>query len=283
MDQSGSPEPTHKGEKLNLNPPGATASLAEQARQGEIDPDRPVKLLQTLLKAIVVNPSIEKGLIDKDDLTLSGDGTAIHIHSDARCHHIKEYISTDKFDILRRYSDPSATYGFDSDLGSYYFGYTGYLLGVHSEADKIDLPVSLMIEPARDHDSTISIKALNQFRALYPEVKVSNYCLDSASDNEATFALCLDWNITPVIDLNGRRGKDRKSGTISIDSKGIPHCQAGVEMDLAGFDKTHNAYKYRCPLVMKKIKECPYWDSCSRTDYGRTYYQKCTMFVKRQG
>ncbi len=46
-------------------------------------------------------------------------------------------------------------------------------------------------------------------------------------------------------------------------------------MDLAGFDKTHNVYKYRFPLVLKKIKECPYWDSCSRTDYGRTYYQKC--------
>lgn len=254
-----------------------------QARQGEIDPDRPVKLLQTLLKAIVLNPSIEKGRIDMDDLTHSGDGTAIHIHSDARGHHIEEYMGTDKFETLRRYSDPSATYGFDSDLGSYYFGYTGYLLGVHSQADKIDLPVSFMIEPARDHDSTISIKALNQFRAFYPEVKVSNYGLDSANNSEAAFALCLDWNITPVIDLNARRGKDRKSGTISIDSKGIPHCQAGVEMDLTGLDKTHNAYKYRCPLVMKKIRECLHWDSCSRTSYGRTCCQKCDSVRKKTG
>lgn len=54
-------------------------------------------------------------------------------------------------------------------------------------------------------------------------------------------------------------------------------------MDLTGFDKTHNAYKYRCPLVMKKIRECLHWDSCSRTSYGRTCCQKCDNVHKKAG
>lgn len=282
-DFSGTPTPSKKGEKLNTNQPGATTSLADQAREGEIDPDRFIKLLQTLLKVTAVDPSIQKGLINADGLTLSGDGTAIHVHADARGHHIKGYLGTDKFDTLRRYSDPDAGHGFDSDLGSYYFGYTGFFQAVHNEEEQVDLPLFFMIEPAKSHDSITAIKGLSQFRDLYPEIKIANYCLDSASDNEATFRLCLDWGITPVIDLNGRRGKDRKSGTISIDSKGIPHCQAGVEMDLAGFDKTHNAYKYRCPFAMGKIKQCPHWAVCSRTSYGRTFYQKCDNIREKTG
>lgn len=170
---------------------------------------------------------------------------------------------------------PDAGYGFDSDLGQYYYDQTLYLHGVHNREAKVDLPINFMIEPAKEHDSILAIKALSQTRELYPDAKISYYCLDSASDNEAAFQLCLDWGNTPVIDLNARRGKDRKSGSITISSMGIPTCMASVEMYLTGLDKTHNAYKYRCPLVMKKISECPHRESCSRTNYGRTFYMKC--------
>ena len=274
IDQSGTPNPTRKGEKMNLNPPGATTSLAIQAQMGEISPERSIRILQTLFKEIAVEPSIAFGLIDPDNLILSGDGTAVHVHASNRGHHLLEYLGTENFDTLRRYSDPDASIGFDSDTGDYYFGYTGYFNVVHNRDKNIDLPIHFMIESARDHDSTISIKAINQVRHLYPNINITHLCLDSASDNEATFQLCENWSIDPVIDLNKRRGKGTEKSGVTISSTGKPICRADTEMYCTGFDKTHNAYKYRCPYVMKKISECPHRDECSRGTYGLSIYLK---------
>ncbi|WP_323088574.1 transposase [Allobaculum sp. JKK-2023] len=281
IDQSGTPNPTRKGEKMNLNPPGATTSLAIQAQMGEIDPERSIRILQALFKEIAVEPSIAMGLIDPGNLILSGDGTAVYVHANNRGHHLLEYTGTEKFDTLRRYSDPDASIGFDSDKGDYYFGFTGYFNVVHNSDKNIDLPIHFMIESAREHDSTISIKAINQVRHLYPNINITHLCLDSASDNEATFQLCENWSINPVIDLNKRRGKGTEKGSVTISSTGKPICKSGEERCCTGFDKTHNAYKYRCPYVMKRISECSHRDECSKGTYGLSVYLKCNSARER--
>lgn len=63
-DQSGSPNPSHKGEKLNLNPPGAAAQLAARAENGILDEDRPNRFQQMLYRLLALDPSVEQGLID---------------------------------------------------------------------------------------------------------------------------------------------------------------------------------------------------------------------------
>lgn len=281
IDQSGTPNPTRKGEKMNLNPPGATTSLAIQAQMGEIDPERSIRILQVLFKEIAVEPSIAMGLIDPGNLILSGDGTAVYVHANNRGHYLLEYTGTEKFDTLRRYSDPDASIGFDSDKGDCYFGFTGYFNVVHNSDKNIDLPIHFMIESAREHDSTISIKAINQVRHLYPNINITHLCLDSASDNEATFQLCENWSINPVIYLNKRRGKGTEKGNVTIPSTGKPICKSGEEMYCTGFDKTHNAYKYRSPYVMKRIPECSHRDECSKGTYGLSVYLKCNSARER--
>lgn len=281
IDQSGTPNPARKGEKLNLNPPGATNSLAIQAQMGEICPERSIRILQTLFKVIAVEPSIAMGLIDPGNLILSGDGTAVYVHANNRGHHLLEYIGTEEFDTLRRYSDPDASIGFDSDKADYYFGYTGYFNVVHNSDKNIDLPIHFMIESAREHDSILSIKAINQVRHLYPNINITHLCLDSASDNEATFQLCESWSINPVVDINKRGGKGTEKGNVTISAAGKPICKAGEEMYCTGFDKTHNAYKYRCPYVMKRIPECSHRDKCSKGTYGLSIYLKCNSARER--
>ena len=39
-----------------------------------------------------------------------------------------------------------------------------------------------------------------------------------------------------------------------------------------GYDIQRDRKKYRCPLAMGKIKECPYKEQCSSSDYGRVIY-----------
>lgn len=279
----GSPAPTSKGEKLNLNTASATVILADEAMKSVIDEDRPNRIHQLLVRFLAVDPSVKRGLISGSRLTVSGDGTALHVHSNSMGHHIKRLKETSEYEQLRHYSDPDAGYGFDSDMGQYCFGYTLYLNAVHNPDLDVDLPTLFSLYPARDHDSTLAIKSLNNHLEIFPDLRPSFFCLDSASDNEATFRLCLHYGITPVIDLNGRRGKDRKTGNITVDSKGVPSCQNGTPMALQGFDKTRGAFKYRCPFKMKKVSSCPHVETCCRNEYGRTFYLKAENIRDQTG
>lgn len=236
-----------------------------------------------LYRLLALDPSVEQGLIDPGRVILSGDGSAFHIHANSKGHHIPALKGTPGFDDLRHYSDPEADTGFDSDLGSYYYGYTLYFTAVHNQEYQIDLPILFSMYPTRDHDSLLSIRMLNNTMEIADNLNITHCCMDSASYNEATFRYCLNKGIIPVIDYNGRRGKDKKIGDIRIDPKGIPVCQSGEPMALQGFDRTHNAWKFRCPLVMGKIDHCPFQTECCKTAYGRTYYQKCENIREQTG
>ncbi|MGH4138398.1 hypothetical protein [Clostridium sp.] len=43
-----------------------------------------------------------------------------------------------------------------------------------------------------------------------PQFNISNYVLDSANDNYATYELCSKWNINPFIDLNSKNKENPK-------------------------------------------------------------------------
>lgn len=171
--------------------------------------------------------------------------------------------------------DPEANIGWDSDLGVYYFGHSTYSLASHNKEHSIDLPTFFTLVPASQHDSLTGITALAQFKNLNKDFKIEHFCLDSAHDNNATFNLCHEWNIHPIIDLNKRNtGKAKYIDEITLNENLEPVCQSGQVMTYWGNCKNQYRLKYRCPLVTRKIDTCPYKDTCQKTEYGRVIYIK---------
>ena len=94
-------------------------------------------------------------------LTISGDGTSVHAHSNPNGHILpspahtlsqQEYAS-----LPRHYSDPDASWGWDSDLDSFYFGYTLFQLSCHN-------PVLLFHKGSATSGIRCALWSCNRFR-----------------------------------------------------------------------------------------------------------------------
>lgn len=259
-----------KGEKLNNVQTGKTKELYEKYVNGASDDDRPEIILHKIFKALAIDTSDSLGLLDSEGIIASGDGSAAWVHASPFGHKVDG-----QPDDIRRYSDPSANIGWDSDKTAYYFGYSTYFLATHviKDGKAFDLPLQFNLVPASQHDSITVFSSLAQFRALNHDIKINHLCLDSAHDNQSTFKLCHEWNINPVIDLN-KRGKGHKkyNDEFTIDENGTPVCKNNVPMTYDGYSKDRHRFKFRCPLATGKIKECPFKDKCSDSPYGRTVY-----------
>ncbi len=273
-------KPSHKpakGQKLPNKHPDITKTLASYVASGRDIPFHFEEALQKLFLIAAVVPSMELGLIDNDNLTLSGDGTCVHTHANSlghkRCNCFKNGISNCK--CPRHYSDPNASFGWDSDLNSYYFGYTLYMLSYHNNTANADLPVLIRFLDARRHDSVSGIVALAELRKMAPYLNIKNICFDSANDNYPTYELCAKWNINPFIDLNSNRGKPSTiPDNITIDKDGTPLCQAGHRMVNWGYCPQKHSRKWRCPVACGKKVSCTSKEKCSNSSYGRCIYTK---------
>ena len=87
------------------------------------------RVLQKIFAAVAVNPSINMGLIPKD-VDISGDGTCIETGAShygkkvCKCEENGNY----KCRCPRKFSDPNATWGWDSSKEQWFYGYTGYFI-----------------------------------------------------------------------------------------------------------------------------------------------------------
>lgn len=234
--------------------------------------------LNILFNKLAVEFSLSKGLIEKE-MVLSGDGSALHIHSN----HYGTPVKEDR--NLRFYSDVDADIGYDSALECFYFGYSEYNLSVHNDKCKIDLPVFLTLAKASQHDAITSIKSLAAFMNINKHFKPTHICLDSASDNYAMFDYASYLKITPIIDLNKRNtGNNIYAPFNDISENGVPVCQNNEEMKYFGCEYKRRRHKYRCPHY-KDLKncKCPFKESCSKSEYGRTVYIKFDKDIKLFG
>lgn len=266
-----------KGEKLPNKHPDIVAKCIDFASSGRDFPFHYEKLLQELFSLIAVVPSLELGLIPDSPLTVAGDGTCVHCHSNPLgrkvCKCRESGIYNCKCD--RRYPAFDASYGWDSDLNTWFYGYTLYTLSTYNKELHIDLPLHLRFLDARRHDSVSAIVALHEIHLLNPLLNIQNLCLDSAHDNYPTYQLCKDWGIIPFIDLNSNRGRPKTiPDEIIIDKDGTPLCLAGHKMVYWGLSSIRKGYKWRCPLKCGKVDECSCQSSCSPSNYGRVIYTK---------
>jgi len=226
--------------------------------------------LQSLFNAVAVIPSLDTGFIDSKDGILSGDGSSLHAHASQNGHKVKE--GSDLDDIYR-YSAPDADIGWDSDLESFYLGYTYYNIAYHNPLRNIDLPVFISLEKASRHDALTCLSASAQFFDMCSGLHPKYMCLDFASDSLPIYQFFRQHNVIPVIDHNQRgHSTAAAAGQEYIDKDGIPVCASGEKMIPFGYDIQRCRKKYRCPLVMGKIDACGHVDECSSSAYGRVRY-----------
>lgn len=263
-----------KGKKLPSKKPGVVGRIVDRILRGRRFDRRHELILQRIFADVCVKQSIDLGLI-KTTLSISGDGTCIKTgasHFGVKTCECEAFLC----DCPRKFSDPNATWGWDSHNNQWFYGYTGYFISTYNKTLKIDLPIYLRLVDAKRHDSISAVVALAEFRDLYPALTVDTFISDSASDNYPTYELLNHWNINAVIDLNSKNKGNRKyPAHLTIDEKGIPICPGGHKMIANGFcGKDRCRLKWRCPRVLGKVQCSEACDNCSPSKYGRVIYTK---------
>lgn len=270
------PKPKGKHQKASENRSSITDSLVSRILDGKDLPFNFEARLQKLFYTIAVLPSLKCGLIPDSSLTISGDGTSVHAHSNPNGHILpspahtlsqQEYAS-----LPRHYSDPDASWGWDSDLDSFYFGYTLFQLSYHNPVLHADIPLLLRFTSARRHDSVSFLVAFHELEKHMPGLSIKNMCLDSAMDNLPTYRLLKTRNISALIDLNSKSGHPKTiHDNIRIDKNGTPVCAAGLPMVPNGNDYSSKGHigcqMWRCPYGKDHKTKCRC--SCTSSIYGR--------------
>ena len=265
-----------RGEKANFDQEKTKRLAAEYSKNPDCDKNRLTRKLEQLFDLLVVRPSCEYfSILEEKNLTLSGDGTAIPIHSSPYGNRVENPVD-DKH--THRYGDPKADWGFDSYNEKFYFGHSLFVIAFHRMG--LDLPVFMDMNPASTHDSIPMITALAHMLDVNHSLKPQNMCFDAAGDGKHNHELLLNLGIRPFIKRNShfkkadkvelRNAKTAPDGTKEHFNKdGVPVCMAGVAMPRNGYDKKLKASMFRCPVATGRIKSCPHEKECNKTPYGR--------------
>ena len=249
--------------------PGIVQRLVDKILCGRRFNLRPERHLQKIFADVCVDSSRELGIIG-NEIDVSGDGTCIETgasHYGVKICECKDF----RCDCRRRFSDPNATWGWDSHNERYFYGYTGYFISTYTRELKADLPLYLRLVEAKRHDSVSAVVALAEFRDLCPDFKVNAFIHDSAADNTATYDLLDKWNIDAVIALS-ERGNFKYPPHLNLNADGIPVCMGGHNMVRWGKCPDRDRIKFRCPFKLGKVSDCDCTATCSTSDYGRTIY-----------
>ena len=251
--------------------------LVTQILKGKSLKRRPERIFQSIFEKIAVEPSANLGLLgNTSKLSVSADGTCIDTGASSRG--VKVCSCRDKgiynCDCKRNFSDPNASWGWDSYHERWYYGYSGFLFSVYNKSLKLDLPIYLRVVEARRHDSSSGVIALTELKEIYSNFTFKHFIGDSAFDNKPTYELLDKWSIAAIIALNKRAEANFKYHQPELNEHGIPVCQAGNEMKAHGACPGRGRYKWRCPLATGLVSSCDFKSECSPSKYGRTFYTR---------
>ena len=227
--------------------------------------DQPYARLFQIFHLVFLKHSDDLGLIDLNNLVLSGDGT--EVVTSARNRYRKLCNCSDRNCSCNRwYSQPDTDCGYDSSRHKYYYGYDLYMLTA-ADSDN-DLPVFPLLNRASMHDSFGLCYTYHAMKAFLKEANVTEALLDSAHDVMAIYRFCQKNSISAIIDLNERGGISFKyKNSYTIDDAGVPMCQAGLKMIRDGYEKSRMRYKFRCPNCYHDDGiHCEF--TCSDSPYG---------------
>ncbi len=228
-------------------------------------------IIKEIFDAVFVSHSQELGLIDLDNLIISGDGSKLPTW--ASPYGEKICGCKEKCDCIRKLLDKEAEWGWDSYRKQWVYGYTYYELVTQDH----ELPIVIHLASVNRHDSVLSVYAMEEAKERRLSAKYASF--DAASDAYDIYLLGIKhWNVGLVIPLNEtNKGNRNHSPPIAITEDGTPICQAGLRMANWGFCKDSCRIKWRCPVVaLKGYKDfdCPFFSSCTDSQYGRVIFTK---------
>ena len=228
-----------------------------------------------IFKSQFLDVSVENGLIDLDNLAISGDGTPVYTGARERktrtCNCLEKGIRDCKCN--RIYHQPDCNIGWDSHRNRHYFGYDLYMLTASDSEN--DLPVFPFLGPASRHDSHGFLYNWFSMQQYLPDAHVTKLLLDSAHDAMAYYEYCRDHGIRPFIDLNDKCGRPPVyKDDFTIDHDGVPVCKEGLRMRRDGTETAKGRTKFKCPRISFAggLPACTCEHPCSDAKYGRTVH-----------
>ena len=246
--------------------------LLKKLQEAPPSTDTPFSSLLALFKKEALDVSVNKGLIDPENLSIAGDGMPVVTSARERKHRVCECAAKgiNNCSCDRYFSQPDCDVGWDSSRNCFYHGYDLYML-VASDSES-SLPIFPMLGPASRHDSHGFVYAYFSMKSFFPDYHVNKLILDSAHDAMPIYEYCKKNGIVPFIDLNEKRGINIKyKNDFTIGKDGVPICKAGRKMNHDGTEPSKYRIKFRCPLASRKYG-CSCSTPCSDSKYGRTVH-----------
>ncbi|MCI8796060.1 MAG: hypothetical protein HFG89_04280 [Dorea sp.] len=268
-------KPDKKGQKA---PPAEKVTVYDLLDRFEIEPPKefdPAARLFEIFKSQFLDTSVNQGLIDLDNLAVSGDGTPVYTGARERrtrtCDCLEKGIRDCK--CSRIYHQPDCNIGWDSHRERHYFGYDLYMLTASDSEN--DLPIFPLLGPASRHDSHGFWHNFFSMKQFLPQANVTKLLLDSAHDAMAYYQYCSEHGIKPFIDLNGKGGRPPVyKDDFTVGDDGVPVCKEGFRMRLDGTEPSKGRTKFKCPKISfaggNPTCTCPH--PCSDAKYGRTVH-----------
>lgn len=261
-----------KNQKMNNSKPGVVDRLVKRIFKYDKSklPNSIESTLNTTLKELFVIPSLKMGILgDPSKLNIAGDGTCMPTQASPYGKKVCDckLKPGERCDCARKFTDPTATWGWDSFNEHYYYGHTFH--GFTASDSFYSLPIHIKFVSAARHDSVTGVYALKELVDLYPEIKFYSAAFDSAYDANAFYLLNMHYGIKPIIDLNSRSLKPSSSSEfVKLDDNGIPHGKiCGHQLRNWGIVSKEFRHKWLFPVQCKHCVKCP-------MKSNQTYYTK---------
>lgn len=261
-----------KNQKMDSSKPGVVERLVKRVLKYDNTklPDTIESTLNTVLKDLFVIPSLSMGILgDPSKLNIAGDGTCMPTQASP---YGKKVCNCDlkpgqSCSCSRKFTDPSASWGWDSFNEQYYYGHTFH--GFTACDSFYSLPIQIKFVSAARHDSVTGVYALKELVDLYPEIKFYSAAFDSAYYASAYYSFNMHFGINPIIDLNSRSSQpSAKNEFVVLDKNGIPHGKVcGHQLRNWGIVSKEYRHKWLFPV------QCDCCDTCPMKS-NQTYYTK---------
>lgn len=246
--------------KVPVAEPSITARLVAELQTSEqlANPRDLLERLGAILRAVAVQGSLARGLLGAGTkIAVAGDGsplpTGASRHGRRTCNHGRR----ERCDCPRIFADPDARLGYDSYREKFFFGHHFY--EVIANVGGHDLPLAIRLDPANTTDHTASVLTLDRLFKALPSMGLSiqHFIADAGHDGEANYRYCLDHGASPVIPLRGSAPAIHPElSDVSLSPRGVPTCQAGVEMTPRGTAEANRPI-FMCPVKAGKRDRCP--------------------------
>lgn len=238
------------------------------------------KILDNLLIKTGIVPSVEQGLLNLENLIVSGDGSILESNASGQgkpacsCRLEGNYnCQHDRF-----YSSPTAQWCYDAHKDCFIFGDRYYHLVASQNGH--DFPLSTSMPGGNESDFTLSLKTVDRFfkgaRENELKANILYFCGDCHHDSYAHYEYFQKKGVVPVIPLSEKSQKVTPillNSNIQLDKDGTPLCPAGMKMHHHMYDKNKRVHVYSCPVkrnthrdgksvYITHTEECPRHQDC---------------------